>query len=136
MKKNVNASFTLEAAIIIPMILFIFGILLHILFYWHDKNILMSTAHETAALGSSRSEMAEIELEYYFFSRMEGKLMLFDRVECATVIEDGKVTVRWDGSKRSLVAKGEYSISRTEPENYIREIRKLKKIEEGIVKED
>lgn len=136
MKQDANASFTLEAAIIVPMILFIFGILLHILFYWHDKNILMSTAHETVALGSSRSEMAEIELEYYFFSRMEERLMLFDRVECTVAIEDEKVTIKWDGSKRSLVAKGMYSINRTEPEKYIREIRKLKKIGEGMVQED
>lgn len=136
MKKKIKGSFTIEAAIIVPLILFIFGVLLHILFYWHDKNILMSTAHETAALGSSRSEMAELELEYYFFSRMEGKLLLFDRVECISYIEDDRVTVAWDGSKRSMVAKGEYSVSRTRPEDYIREIRKLEKLGEGIVKED
>lgn len=132
--KNMRGSFTIEAAVIVPLILFIFGILLHILFYWHDKNILMSTAHETAALGSSQGEMAELELEYYFFDRMEGKLLLFDRVECVTHIEDNQVTVTWDGSKGSMVAKGEYSIGKTEPENYIREIRKLKKLGEGIVK--
>jgi len=134
--RAIRGSFTIEAAIIVPLILFIFGILLHILFYWHDKNILMSTAHETAALGSSRSDMAELDLEYYFFSRMEGKLMLFDRVECVSHIEDGEVSVAWDGSKGSMVTKGEYSVSRTKPENYIREIRKLKKLGEGIVKED
>lgn len=134
--KKMRGNFTIEAAIIVPLILFIFGVLLHILFYWHDKNILMSTAHETAALGSSRSEMTELELEYYFFSRMEGKLLLFDRVECISHVEEDKVTVVWDGSKDSMVAKGEYSVSRTRPENYIREIRKLKKIGEGIVKED
>lgn len=132
--KRLRGSFTIEAAIIVPLILFIFGVLLHILFYWHDKNILMSTAHETAAFGSSRSEMSEIELEYYFFSRMEGKLLLFDRVECISHIEDDKVTVAWDGSKRSMVAKGEYSVSRAKPEDYIRELRKLKKLGEGIVK--
>ena len=134
--KNIKGSFTIEAAIIVPLILFIFGVLLHILFYWHDKNILMSTAHETAAIGSSRSEMAELELEYYFFSRMEGKLLLFDRVECISHIEEDEVTVAWDGGKGSMVAKGEYSMEKTTPENYIREIRKLKKLGEGMVKED
>lgn len=132
--KRLRGSFTIEAAVIVPVILFIFGVLLHILFYWHDKNILMSTAHETAALGSSRSEMEELELEYYFFDRMEGKLLLFDRVECVSSIEKNSVTVAWDGSKRSMVAKGEYRMSRTKPEDYIREIRKIKKLGEGIVK--
>lgn len=134
MKKGIQGSFTIEAAVIVPMILFIFGVLMHILFYWHDKNILMSTAHETAVLGSSRNGMAELELEYYFFSRMEGKLLLFDRVECTAYIEEDSVTIVYDGSKGTMVTKSECSVSRTEPENYIRNVRKLKKIGEGIVK--
>lgn len=134
--KNLRGSFTIEAAVIVPMILLIFGVLLHILFYWHDKNILMSTAHETAALGSDESELSELELEYYFFDRMEGKLLLFDRVECLSHIEDDKVTVQWDGSKGNMVTKGEYSVTRTRPEAYIREIRKMKKLGEGIVKKE
>ena len=134
--KCLRGSFTIEAAVIVPLIIVIFGVLLHILFYWHDKNILMSTAHETAALGSSRDKMEELELEYYFFDRMEGKLLLFDRVECISHIEDDKVTVTWDGSKGNMETKGSYSVSKTRPEHYIREIRKIKKLGEGIVKED
>lgn len=134
--KTMRGSFTVEAAVIVPIILLIFSVLLHILFYWHDKNILMSTAHETAALGSSRTKMSELELEYYFFDRMEGKLLLFDRVECLSHIEDDNVTVEWHGSKGVMVTKGEYHIIRTRPEVYIREIRKLKKLGEGIVKKD
>ena len=134
MKKYIKGSFTIEAAVIVPIILFIFGILLHILFYWHDKIILTSTAHETAAVGNSQKELSELELEYYFFSRMEEKLLLFDRVECIAYIEDDRVRVVYDGSKGTMVAKGECSISRTEPEDYIRDIRKLRKIGEGIVK--
>lgn len=134
MRKRVRGSFTVEAAIIVPVILFMFGILLHILFYWHDKNILMSTAYETAVLGSGREGLAEIELEYYFFSRMEGKLLLFDRVECTAYLREDEVVVSWDGSKDSMRTKGEYSISMTEPERNIRNIRKIEKIGEGIGK--
>ena len=133
-RKRVRGSFTVEAAIIVPVILFMFGILLHILFYWHDKNILMSTAHETAVLGSGREGLSEIELEYYFFSRMEGKLLLFDRVECVACLKEEEVVIAWDGSKDSMRTKGQYSISRTEPESDIRSIRKIEKLGEGIVK--
>ena len=134
MKKNIKGSFTIEAAVIVPIVLLIFGILLHILFYWHDKMILVSTAHEAAAVGNSRSEWSELELEYYFFSRMEGKMLLFDRVECTAYVEDDRVRVVYDGSKGSMVAKGECSINRIEPEDYIRDIRKIEKFGEGIVK--
>lgn len=131
--RRANGSFTIEAAIIVPVIMFIFVSLVHILFYWHDKNILMSTAHEAAALGSGRSDISELELEYEFFSRMEGRLLLFDRVECTSRIEEEKVTVEWHGSKRFMVAKGAYSICKTKPEHYIREVRKIKKLGEGLV---
>lgn len=133
--RRAKGSFTIEAAIIVPLILFIFGTLLHILFYWHDKNILMSTAYETAALGAGRCGISEIELEYEFFSRMEGKLLLFDRVECISHIEEEKVTVEWDGSRRFMVAKGAYSVCKTEPENHIRDIRKIKRLGERMVPE-
>jgi len=134
MKKKAKGSLTVEAAVIVPLILFIFGVLMHILFYWHDKNILMSTAYETVVLGSSRSDMAEIELEYDFFSRMEGKLLLFDRVECVVNMEEDRVAIRCDGSKNTMKTRIEYSMSRTKPEVYIRKVRKTKKLGEGIVK--
>lgn len=134
--KTVRGSFTIEAAVIVPLILFIFGVLVHILFYWHDKNILMSTAHETVALGSSRDEMAEMELKHYFFERVEGKLLLFNRVECVSHVDEDQVTLTWNGCKGSMATHGEYSIRKTEPEDYIREIRKLKKLGEGIGKEN
>ena len=134
MRKVVRGSFTIEAAVIVPIILLIFGILLHILFYWHDKIILISTAHETAAFGCSQTEWSELELEYYFFERMEEKLLLFDRVECTAYIEEDTVKVVYDGSKRNMVAKGECYVQKTRPEDYIRDIRKMKKIGEGIVK--
>ena len=132
--RRIKGSFTVEAAVIVPLIVFIFGVLLHILFYWHDKNILISTAHETAVFGSGRDQISEIELEYYFFSRMEEKLLLFNRVECVSYIEEDKVRVVFDGSRGQMVAKGMSTVSRTDPEGYIRNVRKLKKLGEGIGK--
>lgn len=134
--RRANGSFTIEAAIIVPLILFIFGTLLHILFYWHDKNILMSTAYEAVTLGSSRCGISELELEYEFFSRMEGKLLLFDRVECISHIDEEEATVEWHGSRRFMIAKGAYSVCRTEPEDYIRDIRKIEKLGERMVPEN
>lgn len=132
MRRKIRGSVTIEAAVIVPLILMVFGILFHILFYYHDKNVLMVAAHETAVLGVSREGMSELELEYYFFSRFEGKLMLFTRVECLARIEEEQVTIECDGSKDSMSVKVKFSVSRTKPEEYIRNIRKLEKIGEGI----
>lgn len=134
--RRMRGSFTVEAAVIIPLILFIFGVLLHILFYWHDKNILMSTAHEMVALGSSRSEMSEMELEYAFYSRMKGRMLIFDNVECDPKIEEDLVTIAWSGSKKMMLTKGEYSMKRTKPETYIRKNRKLEKLGDKVVEKN
>lgn len=134
MRKNVRGSVTVEASVIVPLLLFIFVVLVNIFFYYHDKNILMSTAYETAALAVSREDMEEIDLEYYFFSRMEGKVLLFDRIECAVKIQEDQVLVTCDGSKNKMCVEVEYKMGKTKPEDYIRNIRKLEKIGEGIVK--
>ena len=121
MRKKIKGSFTVEAAIIVPMILFLFSVLVHILFYYHDKNILMSSAHETAAVGSSYEDWSEIDLEYYFFSRMEGKMLLFDRVECLVTMAEERVTVMCDGSKNQMKVKFEYHMPRVRHKNIRKE---------------
>ena len=60
--------------------------------------------------------------------------MLFNRVECVSYIEEDKVRVVFDGSRGQMVAKGMSTVSRTDPEGYIRNVRKLKKLGEGIGK--
>lgn len=128
---KVKGSFTIEAAIIVPLILFLFSVLVHILFYYHDKNVLLSTAHETAAVGSRNEELSELELEYYFFSRMEGKMLLLNRVECLVTLEEQTVTIMCDGSKDYMKIAFEYRMPKSNPEAHI---RKIKKVKEGIVK--
>lgn len=130
MKRKIKGSFTIEASVIVPLILFIFSALVNILFYYHDKNILMSTAYETAALGSADEELSEIELEYYFFDRMEGRMLIFDRVECVVTHSEKEVKVWCDGSKKNMRVIFDYKMPKTNPESYI---RKRKNIKEGIV---
>ena len=134
MRKKIQGSFTIEAAVIVPFILFIFGILLHILFYWHDKNVLMNIGYETAVLGSGRNQLESEELESYFLLRVRGKLLLLETVQCDVYMEDDEVTVICGGRKDFTSVKEKYKMSRTEPEQYIRNIRKLEKLGEGIGK--
>ena len=41
-RKIVRGSVTVEAVVIVPLIVFIFVVLVNIFFYYHDKNILLS----------------------------------------------------------------------------------------------
>lgn len=132
MKKRLRGSFTVEAAVIIPLILMVLGVALHVLFYYHDKNILMGTVHETVAYGAGLEATEEATLENYFNQRIKGKLMLFTQVENEIQIEDKKVSITCIARKSSMSLQVEGVINRTDPENYIREVRKIIKIGEGI----
>lgn len=131
-QKKISGTFTIEAAVIVPLILFVFSALMFILFYYHDKNILLGTAHETATLGSSRQGMEETELEQYFFSRIRGKLLLFTWVQSEVRVEEDSVQIVCKARKNTMSLKVECKGVKTEPEDYIRGVRKLKKIGEGL----
>lgn len=122
----------MEAAYLIPLILLILGVVLSVLFYYHDKNILLSTAHETAAYGAGLEEADEDTLESYFVSRVRGKLLLFTTLNREIKVEEDKVTVSCNARKSKMSLKVECSVNRTEPEDYIRSVRKIIKIGEGI----
>ena len=74
MKKKLRGSFTVEATYIIPLILIVIGVAMYLLFYYHDKNVLLGTAHETAAYGAGLRKTDQDALENYFTSRIKGKL--------------------------------------------------------------
>ena len=131
-RKAIKGSFTIEAAVIVPLCLTVFAVVLHLLFYYHDKNILTSVAYETAAYGAGRQEVSESELESRFATRIRDKLFLFKGVQSEGVIREDQVQVTVRAWKNSFSLKVASTIGRTEPEDYIRSLRKAKKIQEGI----
>lgn len=132
MRKKMRGSFTIEAAYIIPLILLMIGVIFHVLFYYHDKNILLGTAHETAAYGAGLEKTDEDTIESYFTTRIKGKLLLFAELEKEITVEDDKVTVICNARKSKMSLQVGCSVNRTDPEDYIRSVRKIKKIGEGI----
>ena len=130
MKKNQNGSFTIEASFVVPIILMVFMASVYIIFYFHDKNILSGAAYETAVVGSERKSYKKEELEAYFRRRIKGKLIVFSNVKENIEVEREKITVTCSAKKRKI--KVSASVKQTEPETYIRNVRKIKKIEEKI----
>ena len=131
MKMKLRGSLTIELAYLFPLVLLVFGVLLHVLFYYHDKNILLGAAHETAAYGAGLEEVQEEELEAYFDTRLKERLLLFEQLEKKVGLQKETITVTCN-AKKSMMSLGiECSVNRTEPEDYIRSVRKLIKIGEG-----
>lgn len=135
MKKKLNGTFTIEAAVIVPVILVVFSLLVTMLFYYHDKNIVTAISHETVVMGCRKEEITENELEEYFQMRVQKKLLLFGRVDVTARIDKDTIRIACRAKKGSMSLQAEMSMQQTEPEDYIRNLRRIEKLKEGIGKQ-
>lgn len=125
MTKKIKGNFTIEATVIVPLLLFVCAVLIQLLFYYHDRTILTSVSHETLAYACARNGMDEGELEEHFQARVKGKLMMFSDVKQEVVLDGEKVTVTCEAGKRPMKVKIQCATRKTAPEMYIRKVRKL-----------
>lgn len=76
-KVLLKGSTVIEMSYIIPLFLGLFVLIVHAVFYYHDKAVLNAAASETAVLGAQavRREGAEYDLEGFFRERTDGRLI-------------------------------------------------------------
>ena len=132
MRKDLKASFTVEAALLIPLIMVVFGVLLSLLLYYHDRMLLVSAVQESAVYGSSRENKTDKEIEKHLRELIEGRLLLLKdfRIEIDNQKTVCKVSCTVNHSVFQLGV--ESKMIKTEPEQYIRTIRKLEKIGDEV----
>ena len=130
MSKKVKGSVTIEATVIIPLSIFVIGILLYCLFYYHDKIVLNAAASETAIYGSYEENPSEDGLKEHMDGRIWGRLLLFSEIEHQIEITKDEIEVTSETKKGPMSLKIRSIAKRTEPEQSIRAIRKIKKIGE------
>jgi hypothetical protein len=128
MRKRIKASLTIEAAILVPLILFLCAGLLQFLCYHHDRTILTAAAHETVAYACGRQGMDEEELEAHLKKRTKGALMLLQQVEQTVEIQGEQVTVTCQTKKKPWTLKIQCVSRKTQPEVWIRNARKLEEL--------
>lgn len=132
MKKYMKGTFTIEASIIVPVILVIFSLVITMLFYFHDKNVVSVITHETLAMGCSRDEISEDELEEYFLSRVEGKLILFPMPTVSANIDGKEIHLECDVRKEKMGLHVEMEMKHTDPVEHIWEFLRLEKGKEEL----
>lgn len=130
MNKRVRGSMTVEMSFLMPMILLlIMGCILAV-FYYHDKNILSGAAYETAVTGSTKARakdgVREGELEQLFQERIKGKCILFPGAQAAVSVGEDEIEVTAAASRRGMKVSVSKRAAVTEPEKYIRNMRRLK----------
>ena len=130
-----KGSFTIEAAVIVPIFLLVCGFLLHVLFYYHDKNIVEAAVHETLSLAYGREAIDESQLEKSLYERVRKKTLLLRGVETEVVCKENDVKVCCVAQNNPWRLQIESVTKKTTPEVYIRSVRKLEKLAEKLEEE-
>lgn len=125
MAKRAKGSMTVEAAFIVPLIILILACVMHLLFYLHDRNILEAAAHETLAIGSGHEKLSEDQLEDYFSSSVDRQTILLTQIDEDVKTQSNKVSIRISASGKGLKFETAYNMKRTNPEDYVRNKRKV-----------
>ncbi len=133
--KQVAAVITVEMSFLFPIILGILSLLFYTIFYYHDKNILIGTAAETAVIGAQLErkpdQRGEVDLAEVYRQRIQGKLILFPEAMPVCEITNTKVTVTAKAVWKKMELEVEQSAPLLHPERIIRD----KKIINGITEE-
>lgn len=129
--RKLKASITIEMAYIMPTVVLVLLLAIYTIFYYHDKNILIGAAGETAVLGAQIERQRvenKADLHNFYRERVKGKLILLHLTEVE--VTEGKKWIEvtaWAGKSRMRVSVRQKAIV-PEPEKKIRKKRQLESL--------
>ena len=126
--KKLKANVSIEMVVIVPLILMVIAVVISILFYYHDKNVIKGVSHETAMMFSNEKEMNQEEVLDYLEKDLRGKLLVFSSVGKQVLIEEDEIQIICSANRRFMQVYVESRVKRTEPEVWIRRIRLAEKL--------
>lgn len=130
-----TGSFTVEASLLLPLLIFLIFVFFVLSLYLHDRSVLASCAAELAGKGAHRKYETDEHLESWLAGQARGladeKLLLLRLTEAGAEVEGSSVTVFYEGSTSllgGLEVWEEETAKRLNPVNYIRNSRRLKNL--------
>lgn len=133
-KRTLSGVITVEMSYLMPIILMVFLMTIYSVFYYHDKNILLGAASETAILGTQMErkpdEKGKTDLEAFFQERIHGKLVLFSGAQVSVSISSDQVNVSVSAQKGHMKIKAVQKAYVVVPEKKIRQKKIIEKLAE------
>lgn len=127
--KELKGMITVEMAYIVPFILSVFFLSIIGVFYYHDKAVVAACAYEAATVASMKERekdgISEDVVTAIFKERIAGKTILFGDVNAEASVEDERIIVTVEASKKKMKFSVQESARITNPEDHIRNYRKL-----------
>lgn len=131
-KWNLRGSFTVEASFIVPMVLLLIMVCIFAVFYYHDKNVLLGAAYEASVVGSSKSRevngVDSDEIQSLAYERIRGKCIFLNHSQVEVGLSEEEIQVDISASARRMEMSGGEKASITDPEKYIRDLRKMQNV--------
>ena len=118
-------------AILMPILISIFIVVVQLLFYYHDKNVLTAAVYEVTVEGSSR-EYSKEELGLLLQEKINHRMILFTNIQADIVMNTSEIKLHCKSTKQGMVLQAEVIMYRKRPEGIIRNVLRMKKIEEEI----
>ena len=109
----VSGSTVVEMSYIMPLILLMFVLIIHTVFYFYDRAVLNGAAAETAVLGAElerRHGAEEENLKEFFEERTSGKLILMTNPSVAITRTDNKGRFELEVRQRAVIVNPEEKI--------------------------
>jgi Flp pilus assembly protein TadG len=130
--KTLKGSATIEMAYIAPMTLLMIMVIITIVFYFYDKNVIIGGAMETATIAAQleRQEKEDIEMEIQgiFEERVRNKLIMFTNAQVQVEKSSRQVTVYVTASKGPRVISVTQRAEIPTPEEKIRSKNRIWRI--------
>lgn len=137
-RAGLNGSMTVEASFLVPIILLLLAGSILAAFYFHDKIVIAGAAYETAVVGSTRMRepdgVDEGLLQAMFRERLGRKCILFRGCHAEIWMEDQMVSVYARALRGRFRVSVRACAAVTEPEKRIRDIRRIKRLTDGMKK--
>ena len=101
-KRYLNAYFTVEAALILPLVMLFTTMMIFLAFYSYDRCIMEQSAYEAAICGASNhikeAKIAQKEVKKAAAGLIEGKLFAISDVTCEVKVNANDVIVSYSGN--------------------------------------
>lgn len=140
-KKEKSAYFTIEAALVIPMILGGIVFILYVGFYLYNFVAIKQTAYIAALRGSQMKQASSAKIKKYVEEQVDellaGQILARKNIEKEVKVSTGKIKVKIDTKVKIFFAKllfleetnweikGEAQVNRADPIEIIRGVRKI-----------
>ena len=134
-KKGRSGSMTVEMAYIMPLFGMLFYLCVIVVFYYHDKNIITGCAYETAVVAGTKARekdgISGEKVNALFRERVKGKCILFPDPWADVTVGEEQIDIQVFVRKKRMKLLVRQRAKVTDPEKYIRDMRRLTTIGKG-----